>query len=355
MPSIEGGGVEKNLFIVTNYLAKKVSRVLLISASKKYKKKFHKSIQFISPYSNKWDLKSRRTKYLICLFLLLKEILKNRNVIVFAFQANIYCILVCKLFNVKIITRSNSAPIGWSKNFFKRIIYKYFLNKADRVMANSNDFVKSLKLQFNVNAKCIYNPLNKKEIIIKSRIKSKKYFKKNNALKILNIGRFVEQKDQMTFLKALNLIRDKIDYEAILVGRGDDKIILEEYINKNKLNDKIKLIDFTENPYPVIKQTEILVLTSKYEGLPNVLLEAQVLKKFIISSNCQTGPKEILLNGKGGLLFEVGNFKELAKKIIYYQKNKKNLKKLINESYKKLNRFDYYLNLNKYLKLIEVV
>ena len=110
-----------------------------------YKKKFHKSIHFISPYSNKWDLKSRRTKYLICLFLLLKEILKNKNVIVFAFQANIYCILVCKLFNVKIITRSNSAPIGWSKNFFKRIIYKYFLNKADRLMANSNDFVKSLK------------------------------------------------------------------------------------------------------------------------------------------------------------------------------------------------------------------
>ena len=355
MPSIEGGGVEKNLFIVSNYLAKKVSRVLLISASKKYKKKFLKPIQFISPYSNQWDLKSRRIKYFICLFLLLKEILKDRNILVLAFQANIYCILVCKLLGVKIITRSNSAPAGWSKNIFKRIIFKYFLNKADQVMANSKDFVKSLKLEFNVNAACIYNPLNKKEIIIKSKLKSKKYFKNNKALKILNIGRFVDQKDQMTFLKALNLIRNKIDYQAILVGRGNNKLILKEFINKKKLNDKIKLFDFTENPYPIIKQSEILVLSSKFEGLPNVLLEAQVLKKFIISSNCPTGPREILLNGKGGFLFKVGNFKALAKKIIYYQRNKKKLKKLINHSYRKLNRFNYNLNLKKYLDLIKKI
>ena len=221
-------------------------------------------------------------------------------------------------------------------------------------MANSNDFVKSLKLEFNLKAKCIYNPLNKKEILRKSKLNSKKFLK-NQTLKILNIGRFVEQKDQITFLKALNLIKDKINYEAILVGRGDDKIILKKFINKEKLNDKIKLIDFAENPYPIIKQTEILVLTSKYEGLPNVLLEAQVLKKFIISSDCPTGPREILLNGKGGLLFKVGDFKELAKKIIYYQKNKKDLKELVNQSYRQLNEFDYDSNLNKYLELIRRV
>ena len=54
------------------------------------------------------------------------------------------------------------------------------------------------------------------------------------------------------------------------------------------------------------------MLTSLYEGLPNVLLEAQVLKKFIISSNCPTGPREILLNGKAGSLFKVGDYKKLS-------------------------------------------
>ena len=353
MPSIEGGGVEKNLFIVANYLTKKITRVSLISASKKYKNRFQKSIAFISPKSDKWDLKSRKSKYLVCLILLLREILRDRNVLVFAFQANIYCILICKLLGVKIITRSNTAPEGWSKSIFKKTIFKFFLNMADQVMANSYDFIKSLKYEFNVDGKCIYNPLDKREIEKKSKITTKKYFNKKSTLRIINIGRFVDQKDQITFLKALNLIKHKINFEAILIGKGNDEVMLKNFVNKNKLKNKIKLVNFVENPYPILREAELLVLSSKFEGLPNVLLEAQVLKKFIISSNCPTGPREILLNGKGGLLFEIGNFKELADKIIFYKKNKKKLSKLIKLSYEKLHRFDYNSNLNKYFKLIK--
>ena len=64
---------------------------------------------------------------------------------------------------------------------------------------------------------------------------------------------------------------------------------------------------YTNNPFPYIKQADIFVLSSLFEGLPNVLLEAILLKNFIISSNCKTGPKEILDYGKGGLLFKIGN------------------------------------------------
>ena len=165
-------------------------------------------------------------------------------------------------------------------------------------MANSKDFIKSLKSEFNVNAHCIYNPLNKNEIIKKSKIKTKKYFESKNKLKILNIGRFVDQKDQMTFLKALNKIQNKIEFEARIMGRGIKENELQNFINENNLKSKVKLIKFSKNPYPIIQQTEILILSSKYEGLPNILLEAQALKRFIISSNCPTGPREILLNGK---------------------------------------------------------
>ena len=69
MPSIEGGGVEKNLFIVSNYLTKQISDVSLITASKKFKKKFFKSLNFISPKSNYWDQKSRRIKYIVCVYI----------------------------------------------------------------------------------------------------------------------------------------------------------------------------------------------------------------------------------------------------------------------------------------------
>ena len=72
----------------------------------------------------------------------------------------------------------------------------------------------------------------------------------------------------------------------------------------------------------------------------------------IISSNCRTGPKEILLNGKGGLLFKVGNYKDLYKKIIFYIKNKKRCHKMLNLAIKKLDRFEMKKNLNEYYKFV---
>ena len=353
MPSIEGGGVEKNLFLVSNYLVKKIDKVSIITISKKYKNRFHGSIEFISLASSYWDNLSRRLKYLLAIFLLIKEIIKNRNVLVFAFQANIYCIIICKLLFIKVIVRSNSAPAGWSQNRLKKVIFRFFLNLADRVMVNSIEFKKDLKKEFNVNAVCIYNPLNHKDIIIKSCRKSIKIFKSNNKLRILNIGRFVDQKDQITLLKALNIIKDYIKFEAVIIGKGILKNNFINYINKNNLNKSIKILNFSNNPYPLIKQTNLFILSSKFEGLPNVLLESLSLKKFIISSNCRTGPKEILLNGKGGLLFEVGNYKQLAKKIIYYEKNKQACNLLLRNATDGMKRFDYEKNLQKYLNLLK--
>lgn len=351
MPSIEGGGVEKNLFIITNYLANKIKNISLISISKKYKKKFNKSIKFVTLKANFWDSLGRKTKYFLSIFLLIKLLFKDRNVIVFAFQANIYCTIVCKIFFVKVVTRSNTAPIGWSKNFVKKFLFSFFLSFSDKIVVNSLEFKKDLKKQLNLNSICIYNPLNIFEIIKKSKYRSKKIF--NNAkLKIINIGRLTEQKDQITILKALNIIKKKINFEMIIIGKGFLRKKLLNYIKLNKLGNKVKILNFVENPYPFLKQSNLFILSSRFEGLPNVLLETLALKKFIISSNCRTGPKEILLNGKGGLLFNVGNYKQLAKQILYFNNNKSYCKKLLHKSTRELYRFNYDLNLEKYYKLI---
>ena len=351
MPSIEGGGVEKNLFIVSNFLSTKIKKVSVISASKKYSKKFNNKIEFISPKNNIWDQFSRRVKYMVCLLMLIKEILKNRNSVVFSFQANIYCILICKIFFAKVIVRSNSSPDGWSKNYIKKIFYKIILKKADKVMVNSIDFKKKIKKHFDVNAIYIYNPLNRREIIKKSFFKCKKIFPRTKSLKIINVGRFVDQKDQITILKALNELNKKINFHAVLVGRGILKENFLRYIKENNLGKKIKLIKYTDNPFKLIKQADIFVLSSKFEGLPNVLLEATVLKKFIISSNCPTGPREILLNGRGGLLFKTENHIDLSKKILFYEMNKKKCNIMFKKTYKELWRFDHKYNLEKYYNL----
>ena len=95
------------------------------------------------------------------------------------------------------------------------------------------------------------------------------------------------------------------------------KMIIKEIL-KHNLNKIIKIIPFQKNPFPYFLNADLFILSSKFEGLPNVLLEAQTLKKFIISSNCPTGPREILQNGKGGILFTPKNFYELSEKIIYF-------------------------------------
>ena len=353
MPFIEGGGVEKNLFLISNFLIKKIRKITIITISKKYKKKFNKSIKFVTLSFDIWSKFGKKFQYFLALILLIKEILNNKNLIVFSFQANIYCIVICKLFGVKVISRSNTAPIGWSKNWFKRNIFRIILNLADKVMVNSLQFKKDLKKEFNLEAICIYNPLNVKEIKAKSKKKALPIFNSKNKLKILNIGRFTEQKDQITFLKSLNDLKKNFRYEAVLIGKGVLETDLKKYIKKNNLINNDKILNFVDNPYNLLKQTDIFVLTSRYEGLPNVLLEALVLNKFIISSDCPTGPKEILLNGKGGLLFKAGNHKQLTNKIIYYSKNKNKCNKLLKVAIKNLDRFDYQKNLIKYYNLVK--
>ena len=352
IPSIEGGGVEKNLFIISDYLKDKINNISVITISNKFKNRLSSKIRFISPKANFWNSIGRKKKIFLGLILLFFQILKDRNVLVFSFQGNVYCTLLCMLLGVKVIIRSNSAPDVWSHNIIRHYIFKFVLKKADKVIVNSLEFKKKFKTKFEIDAECIYNPLNKKEVIQKSKINSKIKFDKKK-LKLITVGRYVNQKDQLTLLKAVNIIKNKIKFNLLIVGRGVEKENLIKYIHENNLSRNVKLINFQDNPFNLIKSSDVFILSSLYEGLPNVLLESQVLKRFIISSNCPTGPREILLNGKAGFLFNVGDHVKLSKLILYYSKNKKSLSKKVLIGYKNLNRFDYARNLKKYLKIIE--
>ena len=351
MPYIDIGGVEKNLFIISNYLSTIIKNIKVVTISNIHKKNFNKNIKLIFPKKNYSKTLFKRIKYLICLFELFKYLKKNQNSVVLSFQANIYCIIICKLLKIKIIIRNNSSPDGWGHNLVKKFIYKKIISQADEVIVNSQDFKNQIQGRFHVNAKCIYNPLDISDIKKKSKIKiHDKFFK--DELRIINVGRLTDQKDQLTLLKAIKNINKRIKIKLMIIGDGEEKKNLVDYIIKNNLRNIVKIKSFIKNPYPYILKSELFILTSKYEGLPNVLLEASALNKFIISTNCPTGPKEILNNGKGGFLINVGDYKKLTKKIIYYYENRKNLKKKIIHNYKNLKRFDSQTNLLKYLKVV---
>lgn len=352
MPSIDDGGVEKNLFIISNFFSKHLSNLSLITLSRQYKKKFNKNIKFITPKHKFWNNLGRRKKFIIALCLLMIEILKNRNVLVFSFQGNIYCTLLCKILGVKVIIRSNSAPEGWGQSWVKYYGFRYILKFANLIIVNSKDFKKKLKLKYNLNAVGIYNPLNLNEIKFKANIQNKYEFPPKK-IKMINIGRIVEQKDQLTLLKALKYLGNKIEYFLYIVGSGKEKSKLEKFIKNNKLKKNVKILNYQRNPYNLLKKSNLFVLTSIYEGLPNVLLEAAALKKFIIAADCPTGPREILSNGKGGILFKPKDYKSLANKILEFSNNKKKYKKKISYAYEQLKRFDSEIILSKYLTLIK--
>ena len=183
---------------------------------------------------------------------------------------------------------------------------------------------KELDKKFNLNSKVIYNPLNKDELIKKSKKKCNfDFFNTKKELKIINVARFTDQKDHITLLKAFNIVRKKIPARLLLIGYGSNKNKILNFVRLNKLKNLVRIINFNYNPFKYIAKTDLFVLSSLYEGLPNVILEAMVLKKYVISSNCPTGPSEILKNGKFGSLFPIKNYKKLSYLILDYYKNRK--------------------------------
>ena len=352
-PFIEKGGIEKNIFILTNYLLNNLNKVSLITCDKNIGKKFKKNLKIISLNKKFLITNNRLIKNFSCLILLIITILSlNRKCVIFSFQSNLYVTLIAKLLGVRNIIRV--AVYGWMFSSIKRIIFKLILPLSTRIIVNSKEMKRILKKKLKVKAEYIYNPLSTKDLDSSKNTK-KKFFKDQKNLKILFLGRLVDQKDPFTFLKSLKLISNRINYEALIVGSGNLKDKITKYINENNLKFKVKLIIFKANPSQYLNQCDLFILTSKYEGLPNVLLEAQYLKKYIISTNCKTGPKEILKNGKLGDLINIGNYKKLSHNILKYNVNRKKLfiRNKINDAYKETNRFNYKINCKKYLKLIK--
>jgi glycosyltransferase involved in cell wall biosynthesis len=348
-PSIEGGGVEKNLFTIINFLSKKIEKIKLIS-SNPHKGLLSKNVDFLTIKNN---FKKRFPRYFISLIILVNQIIKDKNLLVFSFQANVYAIIICYIFKVPIIIRANSSPTAWARNRFKQFVYRFFFKYPKYIIVNSYEFKKIFDKLFKVSCVCIYNPLNKNEIIKNSKKKVKLTFFKKKKLNIINIGRLTDQKDQLTILKALVLIKNKIKFKLLILGRGYKKNCLIKFAKKKGILNSLKILNFNKNPYPFIKKADVFVLSSKYEGLPNVLLEAITLKKFIISTNCFTGPAEILKNGNYGDLFEVDDHITLGNKILNFYNNKNKNKFKIKSAYNSLFRFDLNSRLNDYLNIIK--
>lgn len=130
---------------------------------------------------------------------------------------------------------------------------------------------------------------------------------------VISVGRLAEQKDPCTLLRAYASSDLRYRHRMVMVGEGNLRSDLEELASKLRVADRIVLTGAMDNPFPLLANASLFVLSSRWEGYPNVLLEALALGVPVVSTDCPHGPREMLRDGRYGRLVPVGDPAKLAR------------------------------------------
>lgn len=227
----------------------------------------------------------------------------------------------------------HSSVEHWKKKKSKITRYVKKIESYSKIICICKEMMEDLIiLNKNLEAKVdyIYNPVDENRIIKMSKLEFEENEKELSEKKyLLMVSRLdTVPKDFETLIKAFDLSKEKgYEGELYLIGTGPDKEKVEKLISKSEFRDNIRLLGAKSNPYNWMMKADKLILSSKYEGFGVVILEGLILGKTYISSNCKTGPKEIL-NNERGYLFEVGDYKFLSELILNAKSKKVTCEKL---------------------------
>lgn len=135
----------------------------------------------------------------------------------------------------------------------------------------------------------------------------------NRRPTIITIGRLVPQKDQACLLRAFALVATRVDADLVIVGTGPELATLRQLARQYAIEDRVHFAGHQSNPYPLLARADLFVLSSRFEGMPNVLIEALACGLPVVSTDCPSGPREILADGAHGQLVPVGDADRLAR------------------------------------------
>ena len=295
----------------------------------------------------------------------LKKELLNYNKIIFLSNQNFAnLIALVSSFNLKKVKnisfeRNHLSELNYGENIFIflknqiiKILIKFLYRYSDIIVGNSSELCDDLRIFTGCKVTKLQNFYDFQNIKNMSLKKIEKKIKFKNNI-ILNIGRLTNQKNQIHLLKAFKIVnKNNKNINLLLIGNGNKKNILMNYIKKNNLSNNVQILNNINNSLPYIRHSDLYVSTSIYEGFPNVLLESVVLNLPIISTYFKSGLSEILLYGKGGLIVKSNNPKNLSNKIIYYFANKNYLKKRAVIAKRKSGKFNFEFGKKKFQKII---
>ena len=313
IPSLSKGGAEKVLCNLVNNMDQNEFEITIQTIYKcDYKKFLNKGIRYKSILNFKSDILNKLYFfwYRVCaeLRLAYSFFIKDDYDIEIAY-------LECGA--TKVISQSTNKKaikLAWvhcdlskKENMDQRVEKtKRQYQKFNQVICVSKDVEKGFHRLYGdkLNTKVIYNVIDDTEIINKSKKELDMNLFKNNEIQLLALGRLTKQKNFAYLIDTCaKLSRDNYSFHLNILGEGPERNNLEKQIKELNILDKVSLRGFISNPYPWIKKCDLIVCSSKYEGISTVLQEAFILGKPIVTVPC-TGMAELLGNSEYGLIVE---------------------------------------------------
>ena len=251
---------------------------------------------------------------------LIKFLNKNKNEILIIHLIITLPLLLKFIFNLKIktILRISGFP---KLNILRKNIWKSSNKILEYVTCPTKDLLEQIKEAkiFN-NQKVLFLP----DAIININTMNRKINNNNEVVDtktILAAGRLTKQKNFLYLLHEFEkFLEINKDYKLIILGEGEKKSEIQNYIKKNNISDHVYLKGYVKNIFSYMKNSDLFVLSSLWEDPGFVIIEAAFSNLFVISSNCPNGPKEILDNGRGGILFKSNEEGALLNSFIEFDK-----------------------------------
>lgn len=165
--------------------------------------------------------------------------------------------------------------------------------------------------------KVIYNPVVTPELFAKAKEPLEHpWFAPDEPPVVLGVGRLTAAKDFPTLIRAFALVRRERPARLVILGDGEERPKLEALVRELRIEADVLLAGFVDNPYKYMRRAGVFVLSSQWEGLPTVLIEAMALGTPVVATDCPSGPREILEEGRWGKLVPPGNPEKLARGIL---------------------------------------
>jgi glycosyltransferase involved in cell wall biosynthesis len=163
----------------------------------------------------------------------------------------------------------------------------------------------------------IYNPVVTDELLEKAREPlDHPWFVEDAPPVILGVGRLEPQKDFETLIRAFHRVQSEREPRLVILGKGSERAKLERLVQSLGMDNSVQMPGFVDNPFQYMARADVFALSSRFEGLPGVLIQAMATGCPVVSTDCPSGPREILEDGRWGALVPVEDEEALAVAIL---------------------------------------